>query len=49
VRRPWESTERASLRASELARSTFAGDTARMTLEGRNINLVDREGKEPTC
>jgi len=32
VRRPCGSTVRASLRESELARSTFAADTERMTL-----------------
>ena len=32
VRRPWGSTDRASLSESELARSTFAAETARMTL-----------------
>ena len=33
VRNPLGSTERASFKASELARSTLAGETARMTLE----------------
>jgi hypothetical protein len=37
VRRPRGSTERASLRESELARSTLAGETARMTLLGEEM------------
>jgi hypothetical protein len=32
VRRPWGSTDRASLSESEFARSTFAAETARITL-----------------
>lgn len=32
VRRPWGSTERASFNDSEFARSTFAAETARITL-----------------
>lgn len=37
VRNPRGSTERASLRESEFARSTFAGETARITLPIRFI------------
>jgi hypothetical protein len=37
VLRPRGSTERASLRESELAKSTFAGETARITLSVRLI------------
>ena len=49
VRRPCGSTERASLSDSELARSTFAGDTARTTLWKRLFKRILEEGKQLTC
>ena len=44
VRKPRGSTERASLRESELAISTLAGETARMTLGGWQLEPPYRVG-----